>query len=150
MKDRLFASGVSAFALAAAVLLAGLGGAMAQGITASRFASNGDLIVGWYWLRDPELTHYAEYTLPNPPATGGITPEFTVLATDGANGGPVVNARFGLLVGFPGAGNMGGVFHHVGVTLQNVSPPDDPVGYTNQGFITLLRAKLSQVMGAAR
>jgi hypothetical protein len=134
--------------LAALGLLAGVALAQVATGTADSFRSNGDLIADWYWLRDSGLGHYAEYTWADPPATGDITLEFNVLATDRVSGGPGVNAHFGLLAGFPGAGNMGGVFHHVGVSLQNVSPSNDPVGYTNHGFITLRRAKLDQVMAA--
>lgn len=139
----------AALGAALAVLLLLAAPALALGATglADRFRSNGDPIAGWYWLRDRGLNHYAEYTWDRPPA-GDITIEFEVLATDGVNGGPGVDARFGLLVGFPGAGNMGGVFHHVEVTLQNVSPPNDPVGYTNHGFLTLPRSVLDKVMGA--
>ena len=120
----------------------------ARGQEADKFSSNGDQIAGWYWLRDPGLSHYAEYTFDHPPPAGDIILEITALATDGVNGGRGVNAHFDLLVGFPGAGNMGGVFHKSGVTLQNVSPASDPVGYTCYGMITLKRSAIDRVMGA--
>jgi hypothetical protein len=122
------------------------GSAAAGGITADRFASNGDLISGWYWLRDAQGSQYAEYTWLNPPRTGDITLEFTVLATDRVNGGPGVNAHFDLLVGFPGAGNMGGVFKQIGLTLQNTG--DSGPGYTNHRYFTLQREVIDDVMPA--
>lgn len=33
-------------------------------LSASTFSSNGDLIQGWYWLRDPEFKQIAEWVLP--------------------------------------------------------------------------------------
>ena len=138
-------------ALAAVFLIALLGACAAgpaRGETAARFRSNGDVIAGWSWLRDAGLSDYAEYTFPNPPEQGDILLDITALATDGVNGGPRVNAWFDLLVGNPGSGNMGGVFHRIGLTLQNIYPKENPPGYTNHGMLTLSRATLEKVMPA--
>ena len=124
------------------VLLIGLIG-IANGVYATEFDSNGDLIQGWYWLRDRGLQHYAEWTFANvPPGTGDIVIEITALATDRASGGRGFPARFRLLYGFPGGGPMGGVFEVMEVTLPNVSPPDDPVGYTCKGKVVIPRSAL--------
>lgn len=135
----------------AAILLAVLlvPTAMALVSTNEGFRSNGDLIAGWYWLRDRGLDHYAEYTFPNPPKQGDILLDINALATDHVNGGPGVDAVFNLLVGFPGARNMGGVFHRIRVTLPNVSPPSDPVGYMTSGKIRLERKILDRVIPAS-
>ena len=118
-------------------------GGNAAGIHATEFHSNGDLIQGWYWLRDRGLEQYAEWMFTNVPSgTGDIVIEITALATDRVNGGHGFSARFRLLYGFPGAGPMGGVFEAVEVTLPNVSPPDDPVGYTCKGRVSIPRSAL--------
>ncbi|MCC0028518.1 MAG: hypothetical protein R3D65_10270 [Zhengella sp.] len=114
-----------------------------------RFRSNGDLIAGWYWLRDCGHNQYAEYTFANPPTQGDILLDIDALATDRVNGGPKVNAVFDLLVGFPGARNMGGVFHRIRVTLPNVSLPGDPVGYNASGQIQLGRKILDRMIPAS-
>lgn len=116
---------------------------IADGLHASEFYSNGDLIQGWYWLKDRGLQQYAEWTFTNvPPGTGDIVIGITALATDRASGGRGFPARFRLLYGFPGGGPMGGVFEVMEVTLPNVSPPDDPVGYTCKGRIFIPRSAL--------
>lgn len=117
--------------------------ARAEGIVADHFASNGDQISGWYWLRDAAGNHYAEYTWANPPKTGDILLEFSVLATDRVSGGPGVNAHFNLSVGYAGSGSMGGVFKKFGVTLQNTGGGG---GLMNHGFYTLRRSALEGVM----
>lgn len=128
------------------LLALGLTALPASGEQAARFRSSGDLIAGWYWLRDDTASGYAEYTFPNPPAQGDILIDIRALATDRVNGGPGVNAWFDFLVGFPGSGNMGGVFHRTGVTLQNVG--GDANGYMNHGMLRLNRSMLEQVMPA--
>jgi len=116
---------------------------IANGVYATKFDSNGDLIQGWYWLRDRGLQHYAEWTFTNvPPGTDDIVIGITALATDRASGDRGFSARFRLLYGFPGAGPMGGVFEVVEVTLPNVSPPSDPVGYTCKGQVVIPRSAL--------
>ena len=122
---------------------------MAQAGNRPVFRSNGDFISGWYWLRDRGLGHSAEYTFPNPPRTGDILIDIDALATDGVNGGAGVDAAFNLLVGFPGAGNMGGVYHRIRVTLPNVSPAGEKPGYRTSGQVRLDRAVLDRVMPAS-
>jgi len=113
-------------------------------ITAERFFSNGDLINGWYWLRDPSFEKVAEWVFEEiPPGTGDLTLELEVLATDRVNGPPGVDARFFLSYGIPPVGGMGGLI--VGtkeVVLQNVSPPNGPGGYTCRGKIRIPRENL--------
>jgi hypothetical protein len=98
------------------------------------------LIQGWYWLRDPACQNYAEWTFENiPPGDSDLTLDITALATNRASGGRGFSARFRLIFGFPGSGQMGGVFQTAEITLPNVSPPNDPVGYTCHGLITIPR-----------
>jgi hypothetical protein len=111
---------------------------------ASNFQSNGDLIDGWYWLRDSALQNYAEWKFENiSPGTEDLVLDITALATDRPNGGSGFEAKFKLIYGFPGSGNMGGVFKTKVVTLPNVSPPNDPLGYTCQGQVTVDREFIS-------
>lgn len=120
----------------------------ARGQFADKYDSNGDFISGWHWLRDRELSHYAEFTFTNPPRSGDIILWITALATDGVNGAPNINAYFDFLVGNPGSGTMGGVFQRYGVTLQNIYPQANPPGYTNHGMIRVEREALDKVMAA--
>jgi len=102
----------------------------------SAFRSDGDLIGGWYWLRDGALVQQAWWTFEGIPAgTGDITLEITCLATDAVNGTRGVPAVFRLGVGTAGAGVMGGVYTLEDVTLPNVSTAADPVGYTCRGTV---------------
>ena len=113
----------------------------AQGFTANKFRSNGSLIQSWYWLRDSALKHYAEWTFENiPSGNTNLTLDITALATNQADGRRGFPAKFKLIYGFPGSGSMGGVFQTIDVTLPNVSPSTDPVGYTCHGLITIPRS----------
>lgn len=110
----------------------------ATGLQAVSFASNGDLIQGWYWLRDLTLSHRAWWTFEGiPEVTDDVVLEITCLATDRMGGGPGSPAIFRIAYGFPGAGMMGGVFEVQEVTLPNVSPAEDRLGYTCQGTVTI-------------
>jgi hypothetical protein len=112
-----------------------------QIFTANKFYSNGNLIQGWYWLRDSALKQYAEWTFENvPPGNTDLTLDITALATNKADGGRGFPAKFKLIYGFPGSGLMGGVFQTMEVTLPNTSPRSDPVGYTCQGLIMVPRS----------
>ncbi len=66
--------------------------ANAQGpeiITASEFHSTGDLIEGWYWLRDDAHQQTADWVFNRLPAgSGDIELRFQVLATDQVSGRP--------------------------------------------------------------
>jgi len=113
----------------------------AEGFTANKFRSNGNLIQGWYWLRDSTLQHYAEWTFENiPSGNTNLTLDITALATNQSGGGGGFPARFKLIYGFPGSGSMGGVFQTADVTLPNVSPSSEPVGYTCHGLVTIPRS----------
>lgn len=102
------------------------------------FQSNGDLIQGWYWLRDPSLEQKAWWTFEGIPVQkDGVVLEITCLATDRPGGQRGGSATFRLGYGFPGAGMMGGVFMVQEVNLPNVSPADDPVGYTCRGTVLI-------------
>jgi len=112
-----------------------------QNLMATEFRSNGDLISGWYWLRDQALQQYAEWTFEGIPAgAGDLTLEIAALATDRASGGRGAPTEFRLIYGLPGRGKMGGVFDTKMVTLPNVSPPNDPLGYTCRGMVTISRS----------
>jgi len=112
-----------------------------EGFTANKFRSNGSLIQGWYWLRDSSLQQYAEWTFENiPSGNTDLTLDITALATNQSGGSGGLPARFKLIYGFPGSGSMGGVFQTVDVTLPNVSPSSDPVGYTCHGLVTIPRS----------
>jgi len=111
-----------------------------QGFIANEFSSNGNLTQGWYWLQDSALQHCAEWTFENiPPGNTDLTLEITVFATNQAGGGVGFPARFRLIFGFPGSGQMEGVFQTVEITLPNVSPPSDTGGYTCHGVVTIPR-----------
>ncbi|MCJ7790223.1 MAG: hypothetical protein MUP69_08595, partial [Candidatus Atribacteria bacterium] len=90
------------------------------------------------------LQNYAEWKFENiSPGTEDLVLDITALATDRPNGGSGFEAKFKLIYGFPGSGNMGGVFKTKVVTLPNVSPPNDPLGYTGQGQVTVDREFIS-------
>ena len=109
--------------------------------TANKFYSNGNLIQGWYWLRDSALKQYAEWTFENvPPGTENLLLNITALATNQADGGRGFPAKFKLIYGFPGSGSMGGVFQTMEVTLPNTSPRSDPVGYTCHALVSISRS----------
>jgi hypothetical protein len=61
--------------------------------SATSFASTGDLIAGWYWLRDPSKTATATWTFTGLPVSSGIAKNNKVyvrlepLVTNRANGG---------------------------------------------------------------
>lgn len=128
------------------VLFALASSALAEFRPAERFRSSGDEIEGWFWLRDPHLEQVAEYSFAEVPATGDIVLKMEVLATDGPSGGPGIDAEFRLLFGFPGAGNMGGVFHAIDVHLENAARPGDPLGYLTRGTILLPRDKVDDIL----
>lgn len=100
--------------------------------------TNGDLISGWYWVRDAALTHYAHWDFPAVPnLAGGVTAQLHVLATDGYGGGPGVDARYYFSYGFLGNDGAPLAQETELLVIPNVSPSDDPVGYTAQDTWTL-------------
>lgn len=127
--------------LAMAFLLGPAALAFEENLVAAEFRSNGDLIAGWYWLRDQALQQFAEWTFENIPAGSlDLALEITALATNRAGGGRGFPAEFRLIYGFPGSGMMGGVFKTQMVTLPNVSSPDDQLGYTCRGVVIIPRS----------
>ena len=109
---------------------------LGDGMLSSAFRSDGDLISGWYWLRDGALAQQAWWTFEGVPSgAADIALEITCLATDTVNGSRGVPAVFRLGVGSAGTGVMGGVYTVEEVTLPNVSASTDPVGYTCRGTL---------------
>ncbi len=111
------------------------------------FLSNGDEISGWQWLRDPGGSQYGTWSFWGGGGDVPLTITFGLLATDGMNGGPGVDARAWVRVGAIESGGPGPAL--VGpslLTFPNVSPPDDPVGYTTLGTVTILADELSPTM----
>jgi len=108
------------------------------GAGAAGYASNGNLIAGWHWLRDAKLQHYATWhfedvTVP----AGGLPLSFTLLATDRPNGGPGIAASFALRYGTDAGVLEGRGGRLVTVHLDNVAPSNDPLGYLNKGLVLL-------------
>ena len=106
---------------------------------ASDFQSNGDLIEGWYWLRDSALQNYAEWTFDNIPlGPEEITVQINALATDRPSGGGGFDAKFLLYYSRRGEGDIPLTYiPPQTVTLENVSSPEDPLGYSCQGQVTI-------------
>lgn len=105
------------------------------------FDTNGDLIAGWYWIRDSTLQHYAQWLLPSLMMKGNdLSLQITALATNKAGGGRGYDANFLLYYGVS-AGKPNQIdinkLKMVHVKLPNVSLPSDPVGYTCVGNVTL-------------
>ena len=115
------------------------GGQTGDQATLTDFRSNGDYISGWYWLRDAALRHYAEWEFGDVPAgSGDLTLDITALATDRVSGGRGFNAVFRLSYGVPGSDALRTEI----VTIRNVSPGSDPVGYTCRRTVPIPRAAL--------
>jgi len=106
---------------------------------ASDFQSNGDLIEGWYWLRDSALQHYGEWTFDNIPlGPEEITVQINALATDRPSGGGGFDAKFLLYYSLRGEGPIPTMLiPPQTVNLENVPSLDDPLGYSCQGQVTI-------------
>ena len=115
-------------------------------LAATSFASDGDLIAGWYWLRDPAHEQTALWSFPMlSPAQGDLVLHLQVLATDQVDGPRGVEARFYVAWATPGTDGLPGPWlGRLPVTLPNVSPATDPVGYTCEGTLTVPRATLGE------
>jgi hypothetical protein len=112
-------------------------------IGATKFLSTGDLITGWYWIRDYSLQHHAEWTFEGiPTGTEDLTLEISALATNRVNGEGGLPAEFLLSYGVPGSESIGSVLETQSITLPNVSPPDDPIAYICRGEVIIPRAAL--------
>jgi len=121
----------AALGMAVLALVAGAVVGFGEEFRAISFQSNGDLIQGWYWLRDPGLLHKAWWTFEGLPKDTDLVLEITCLATSRVNGPRGVSAQFLLVYGF------GDAYVPKEVTLPNVSPPEDSVGYTCRGTVVI-------------
>ena len=116
------------------------GGDQAGQATLTSFDTNGDLISGWYWLRDDALSHFGEWTFRDlPTGSGDLTLDITVLATDQMSGGPGFPAVVEIVYGVPGGDELQSRVE----TIDNTSPKTDPVGYTCHKTIVIPRATLN-------
>jgi hypothetical protein len=104
---------------------------------AASFFATGDLIGSWYWLRDAAHEDAATWEFLALPPSGDLTFAVTVLATDAVDGARGVQARFFFSWRPSEAAEWTG---RLPVTLPNVSPADDPVGYTCRGSVTVPRS----------
>lgn len=117
--------------------------AQARSPLSANFASNGDLIHGWYWLRDPQHEQYAFWRLNNVVVNPrGVLLSINALATGSVNGGRGVNGEFLLQYGTDPSVVEGSGGQMTYVRLRNVSGPNDPVGYTNTGSVRLAASAL--------
>jgi hypothetical protein len=113
-------------------------------LAATSFVSDGDLISGWYWLRDAAYKQSALWAFQTlPPTSADIMLHLQVLATDRMDGPRGIEARFYLAWATPGADGLPGPWlGRLPVTLPNVSPATAPVGYTCAGTLAVPRATL--------
>jgi|GEM_PF-2396104 len=113
-------------------------------LAATSFASDGELISGWYWLRDAAHKQTALWVFQTlPPAPADVVLHLQVLATDRVDGPRGIAARFYVAWAVPGADGLPGPWlGRLPVTLPNVSPATDPVGYTCEGTLIVPRATL--------
>lgn len=110
---------------------------------AATFSADGEFVSGWYWLRDVAREANGTWQFTTLPADGDLVFELDVLATDadGARGRPAT-FFFTWAAGTPaGAEDWAG---RLPVTVPNVSPADDPVGYTCRGTVTVPRSTLGE------
>lgn len=109
---------------------------------ATSFSSTGELVSGWSWLRDAAHEAAGTWIFATIPATGDLVLDIEVLATDAVDGSRGQDARFFVTWAPavpPDASTWSG---RLPVTLPNVSPDDDPVGYTCRGTVTIPRSTL--------
>lgn len=133
-------------AIGAAALLLGLP-ATASADPQALYVSNGDEISGWQWLRDADGCQYATWSFWGGDAGRPVTVTFGLLATDGVNGGPGVDARVWVTIGSIESGAAGPAIKGPSLlTFPNVSTVDDPVGYTTLGTVEILAEELSPSM----
>jgi hypothetical protein len=107
------------------------------------FSSDGDFVNGWWWLRDDSHQTTATWNYQDIPAgAADLNINFAVLATDRQNGDRGYDASFYVSFGpIPDTRPLTDVPSEL-VTLPNVSPDDDPVGYTCEGVFTIPRESL--------
>lgn len=98
------------------------------------FSSDGDFISGWWWLRDSAHIASATWNFGSFPAgASDLDIDLEVLATNRASGGPGFDAPFYISYGsIPETRPLEEIPSYL-VMLPNVSPENDPVGYTCRG-----------------
>lgn len=120
-------------ALGAFILLivAALGLSLPAAARADSFQSDGDLIQGWYWLRDGALVQHASWRIDNVTVQSSMRLLVTALATDKASGGPGFNGVFRLRYGTAPSVMAGEGGTVITVKMRNTAPAGDPLGYLN-------------------
>ena len=120
---------------------------LGEGImAASEFSSTGDLIQGWYWLRDVDKQETARWVFTGVPEGKDLILHWTVLATDRADGGGGNNAKFIVFYGVPKSGPEGWLtLGSREITLPN---KQDPSGYLCEGETIIFRSELSRALSA--
>lgn len=106
---------------------------------AINFATNGDVINGWSWIRGWNPNKYAEWVIENLNLENQntINLKMYVLATNTYGGGRGFNADMLVLWGEKKDKGDESKLRSKIVTLTNTSSPDDPVGYDCRGNINL-------------
>jgi hypothetical protein len=101
------------------------------------FWSDGDLISGWYWLRDGEYSNSARWIIPIPQNATAIIFNVEALATDSAGGGFGFDTQFFLSFGLPQSGdNQGMLLGRLPVSLPNIHPAN-PDTYLCRGTVSI-------------
>lgn len=101
------------------------------------FWSDGDLINGWYWLRDDDYSDSARWIIPIPENAAAITLNVEALATDRSDGGFGIDAQFFLSYGLPqSAEDQGSLLGRLPVSLPNIHPAN-PDTYLCRGMVTI-------------
>jgi hypothetical protein len=114
-----------------------------SGSPATSFSASGDLVDGWYWLRDEAHAAAGTWEFIVLPESGDLALLIEVLATDAVDGARDQDARFFLSWAPSTPSDPSGWSGRLPVTLANVSPPDDPVGYTCRGTVTIPRSTIA-------
>jgi hypothetical protein len=112
---------------------------VASATPATSFTASGDLVAGWYWLRDAAHENDATWGFATLPPTGDLVFSIEVLATDAVDGARGQQASFYLSWRPTTTAEWAG---RLPVTLPNVSATDDPVGYTCRGTVTVPRSTI--------
>ena len=108
------------------------------------FSVTGDEISGWWWLRDGAGEQRASWGFMGVPSGQDIRVDLELLATDTINGGRGIDARFWLTYRTIVEGGGGGPLSAPELkVLKNVSPSDDPVGYTTAGSFIIPASSLA-------
>jgi len=113
----------------------------ASATPATSFTASGDLVAGWYWLRDAAHENDATWGFVTLPPTGDLIFSVEVLATDAVDGARGQQAVFYFSWRPAATADWSG---RLPVTLPNVSTPDDPVGYTCRGTVTVPRSTIGE------